>query len=70
MSVGRPALPPRRQVILRLDEGLLVELYTFHPELQATAGGTKYGALTKYFTSLVVRDLQKIKDRIREGGGK
>lgn len=63
--MSRPKLPPRRQVILRIDERLLLELYTFRPKLQDTSGSTRYGALNKYFTDLLVRDIQKVKEEVR-----
>lgn len=69
MSSGRPTLPPRRQIILRIDEKLLAELYTLRPALQSPAGGTRYGALNAYFTTLVVQDLEKVKAKIRKEPG-
>ena len=59
MTAGRPRLPPRRQIILRIDEVLLAELYTFYPKMQDVGGGTRYGELQKYFTRLVNEDLGK-----------
>lgn len=66
MTAGRPKLPPRRQIILRLDENILLELYTYRPELLDPTGSTKYGAINKLFTSLLIQDLEKIKAKIRE----
>lgn len=64
MAAGRPKLPTRRQVILRIDEGLLVETYTLNPKLQDPSGGTRYGELNKLFTKLLVDHNQRIKLRI------
>jgi hypothetical protein len=65
MSAGRPTLPPRRAVILRIDEVLLAETYTLNPELQDPSGGTRYGALNKFLTGLIVKHNEGIKKRIR-----
>lgn len=65
MTAGRPKLPPRRQFILRLDEGKVLELYSLRPELMDAQGSTKYGALNSYFTRLMVEDMERIKAKIR-----
>lgn len=64
---GRPKLPPRSQVILRLDQKLLVETYALNPKLQDPNGGTRYGALNRHFTRLLVEDNERIKKGIKRG---
>lgn len=61
---GRPKLPPRSQVILRIDQALLVETYALNPKLQDPTGGTRYGELTKLFTKLLIEHNNRIKLRI------
>ncbi len=63
---GRPKLPERGQVILRVDKSILAETYTLRPELRDASGGTRYGALNTLFTSLLVQDNERIKARIRQ----
>lgn len=66
MTAGRPAKPPRRQIILRLDETLLAEVYALNPGLVDANGGTRYGSLNQYFTSLVVQDNEKKRALVRK----
>lgn len=65
MTAGRPKLPPRRQVILRIDEALLVETYALNPTLLSIDGGTRYGEMNKYFTRLLIEDNAKKKAQIK-----
>jgi len=66
--MSRTKAPPRRTIILRLDEILFAELMLLKPGMQNASGYTKYGALNSYFTNLMRRDLEQVKDKLRNSG--
>lgn len=63
----RPRLAPRRDIHLRIPEETYAELILLRPDLQATDGYTKYGAISAYFIDLLRKDLETLKTRIRAG---
>lgn len=62
--MGRTAGPKKLNLLVRIREELLVELYLKRPELQDASGHTKYGAITTYFERLIREDLDKTKGEI------
>ena len=57
---------PTRQVIVRIPEITYAELITYNPQIIGSDGYTRYGAVQKYFLSLVNQDLERRKEALRQ----
>lgn len=66
MPRGRPAKNPRREIIWRADETVLMELYSLNPSLLDAQAQARYGAMQNYLTSLVTQDLEKRRSLLRK----
>ena len=64
--MGRPKLNPKRAFCLRIPEDMYAELVILRPDLQDIYGYNKYGALNGYFVQLIRKDLEELKQKIRE----
>jgi hypothetical protein len=61
-----PTIGPTRSVHLRVPEELYAELMLLRPDMQDAGGGTRYGAMAKYFLGLLRRDLDDHKAHLRQ----
>ena len=64
--MGRPALLPRRQLLVRVPEELFAEVLLLNPQMQDETGFLRYGALSQYVNGLLRQDVESIKTRLRK----
>jgi len=66
--VGRPHIGPRKDVHVRVPDAMLLELYSYNPQMLSPAGGVRYGALQEYLLRLLSLDLEaKRRELISQG---
>jgi len=64
MAQGRPALGPRKQVILRIPESKYAELLLLEPGLIDAQAFTRYGAINTFFNRLLEEHLTKRRQQL------
>lgn len=63
--MGRQKLADKKQLLIRVLPDLWLETILLNPSLQDETGYLKYGAISQYFSALMRKDNDTIKDRLR-----
>lgn len=63
--MGRTKENEKKQLLLRIVPELWMESIMLNPQLQDEKGYLRYGAISNYFSNLMRKDNEVIKDRLR-----
>lgn len=67
--MGRVKEAEKKQLLIRVLPELWMESIMLNPALQDEKGYLRYGAISTYFSTLMRKDNEAIKDRLRREGG-